>query len=109
MCSNQEKKCLYGLCKTSWVERHTCFDNFAEKYSIYALQLRQLHSQTIILIFCKRNLMIQRVTSGTGSEETEILSLWHKVFFMKGMTVKLQKRGIDVIDAYNQECIRKSM
>lgn len=36
------KKHLYGLCKTRWVERHTCFDTFAEMYEYICTALEAI-------------------------------------------------------------------
>ena len=36
------KKHLRGLCKTRWVERHTCFDTFAEMYECLCVSLEAI-------------------------------------------------------------------
>lgn len=115
------KKHLYGLCKTRWVERHTCFDTFAEMYEYIctALEAITFPNRHPDLLQVKpddpesdqwnwqrdRDTVTQAQGLFANLQKAKFIMAFVVVknclHLMRGMTVKLQKRDIDVIGAYN--------
>lgn len=124
------KKHLYGLCKTRWVERHTCFDTFEEMYEYVCISLEAItfpHRHPDLLHVKPgdpdsdqwnwqrdRDTVTQAQGLFANLQKAEFIMAFVVVKnclrLMKGMTVKLQKRDIDVISAYNMiEGIKKQI
>ena len=115
------KRHLRGLCKTRWVERHTCFDTFAEMYeclcvSLEAITFPDRHPDLLRVNpddpeseewnwQRDRDTVIQAQGLFANIQKSEFIMAFIVVKnclqLIKGITVKLQKRDVDVISAYN--------
>lgn len=106
----QKKSHLKTLCRTRWVERHNAYETFYELYPIFVKALE---------IMTSSNLFREEYGDWSWDAETKTLAngLVHRVTsfefivtfvstmkvlaYIKPITVKLQKRSMDVIKAYS--------
>ena len=115
------KRHIEGLCKTRWVERHTCFETFQEVYeyvciSLEAISWPHLHPELELVTpsdLTSEKWNWQRDRDTTVKAQRLLASLQKPEFIMafvvvknclqllRGMTTKLQKRDIDIVSAYN--------
>ena len=79
------KKHLTGLCKTRWVERHTCFETFAEMYEYTCISL-----EAIAFPHRHHELMLVR-TDGPGNEQWNWQRDRETVCKAQGLFAMLQK------------------
>jgi hypothetical protein len=96
--SEYSKKKLVGLCKTRWIERHTCFDTFLHLYAYVVECLQRILTPAAGEDWAwDRNTKITAqglLTSLTnfGHLITFVL-VRHVLDLVKPLTVKLQKKG----------------
>lgn len=111
-----KKKHLTGLCKTRWVERHTCFETFLELYKFLSICVKAISLPHLYPEFEpndpdseKWNWDKDTKVTATGLHamirRPEFIMAFVEVknclHLLKGMTVKLQKRDNDILVAYN--------
>ena len=121
MGATTKKKHLAGLCKTRWVERHTCFETFLELYKylsicLKAISLPHLFPELVLVTpddpesekwGWEKNKETKITAQGlhAGIKRPEFIMAFVEVknslHLLKGMTVKLQKRDNDTLVAYN--------
>ena len=115
------KQHIKGLCKTRWVERHTCFETFQEIYeyvciSLEAISWPHLHPELELVTpsdLTSEKWNWQRNRETTVKTQGFLASLQKPECIMafvvvknclqllRGMTTKLQKRDINIVSAYN--------
>ena len=106
----QKRKPLLDLCRTRWAERHTAYQHFYQAYTFIV--------QTLEMIGYGRHTdkygdKYGQWDTGNKSEAQQILaSITHSGFIvgfmciynylshLSGITVKLQKRSLDIVQAY---------
>ena len=104
---------ILGLCKTRWVERHTALESFEELYECLSVTFEAiLHPQN--------HPEIPQVDTWNWDPETKtkaggllayMMNFQNIVSFivlknclhpLSGLASKLQKRDLDILDAYNK-------
>ncbi|KAK3094432.1 hypothetical protein FSP39_001685 [Pinctada imbricata] len=109
--SSKAKK-LKGLCKTRWVERHLCFDTMYELFGAicstyeYILDPKSIEIDNAELpVEWDRETRVkaQGLLSVMKSSSflVAFVTVKNVLEIIKPLTVKLQKRDIDIVDAYN--------
>ena len=113
-CASESMKTkLSGLCKTRWVERHTCYETFYEFYKYICLCLEAIvdpsaHSELDLNDGTwewdsETKIKAQGLLQVLKSSQNILTFLIAKNVLekVKPIAVKLQKRDIDVMEAYN--------
>ena len=102
---------LVGLCKTRWVERHTCFEVFLEMYQAFVTFLdAMLHPHQHSQLGTNDTWDWDRNTLVKAQGMMAALTTFQNIAFFiitkntldiaKVLSVKLQKRDQDVLEAY---------
>jgi len=118
---------LKGLCKTRWVERHTCFETFAEMYRVIVISLEALlYPNEYCDVYTLPNNEDMNEKNGidefleewawdqdartraqgllASMKSTEIMVTFcttkNVIHFLKSIASKLQKRDMDIYQAY---------
>ena len=119
MGATTKKKHLAGLCKTRWAERHTCFETFLEMYEYLSICLKAICLPHLFPEFvlvtpsysdpeskkwnrdCDSKVTAQGLHAMIRRPEFIMAFVEFKssLHHLKGMTVKLQKRDIDILAA----------
>lgn len=97
---------LKGLCKTRWVERHTCLETFLELYQPVVLSLTGITDPTSVDFEIPSWDRESRIKA-QGLLSTLLSSAFIMAFFIaknvldliKPLAVKLQKRDLDILSA----------
>lgn len=103
---------LIDLCKTRWAVRHNAYSHFycCYKFIIVALEVigLGLHTETLSNNFCNafwdsdsKNTATSLLHSLTDFSFIVVLMVYQFLSHLAGVTVKLQSRAIDIVDAYN--------
>ena len=99
-------KKLKGLCKTQWVQRHTCYETFYSLYSNVCLCLQEmLHpSQENARWNWDRETLVKAQgllsTLTTFQHIISFVIAKNTLHTVKGIAAKLQKNGRDIYEAY---------
>lgn len=116
-----KKKHLLGLCKTRWVERHTCFETLLELYEYVCICLHSIssphHHPELRLVTPSDptsedwgwqsdtdvKISVQGLYSNLQNPEfiMAFIVVKNSLSLLRGITVKLQKRDNDTLLAYS--------
>ena len=103
--SESRKRKLPGLCKTRWVERHTCFESFYELYPYIIMCLQQIaQPEDDSWSWDKDNKIRAQGLETRMRSSSHIIAFFvakNTLEIVKPIAVKLQKREQDVIQAYS--------
>ena len=108
MIDTAKRKPLLDLCKTRWAERHHAYQHFYQAFVFIV--------ETLELIGYKRHLdkygdlygdwdaantsEAQQISITTFEFIIVFLTIYQYLSHLSGITVKLQKRALDIIEAY---------
>ena len=108
--SADRRKPLLGLCKTRWAERHSAYQHFYQGYVfiVHALEMigYKQHLQKYGDKFAdwdpgNRSDAQQLLASITSSSFiVGFMALYQYLSHLSGLTVKLQRRSLDILEAY---------